>query len=80
MKLSHQLLLLIVSVFRGKITDIFKSGRYHISVALSSVVTNYKLYSYTTDKYFQIICTKPSEKRTPLIACHNLSSLTGKFL
>ena len=52
MFIYYQLHLIFVSAFWGK-TVVFKSGRYKNSVELYSVVANYNLYTYTTDKFFQ---------------------------
>ena len=44
---AHLLYLLFVGVFRGKIADVSKGGRYKTSVVLYSVVANYNLHWYT---------------------------------
>ena len=43
----HLLHLLFVGVFRGKIADVSKGGRYKTSVVLYFVVANYNLHWYT---------------------------------
>lgn len=54
----HQLHLMFVSAFRGKIADVFKSCRYKNYVARYSVVAIYNFYRYTNEKSIQIIDTK----------------------
>ena len=51
----------IVMLQLGKVADVFKSGRYKNSVVLYSVVANYNLYRYTTEKYSQITINSLSE-------------------
>ena len=48
----------ILSAFGRKIADVFKNRRYKKSVTHYLVVTNSRLYWYTTYKYFQIAYVK----------------------